>query len=112
MYQEAFRHIKNLNLQTELLEACDWSEEALTKLLQRANEAIFEINKTVKQMVEGAIKCDDVQEIYNLNDSKNKINLFDGAEADRTFSILMGDQVEPRRNFIDKNAKYVKELDI
>ncbi|MBT3407794.1 DNA topoisomerase (ATP-hydrolyzing) subunit B [Candidatus Woesearchaeota archaeon] len=42
----------------------------------------------------------------------DKINLFDGAEADRTFSILMGDQVEPRRNFIDKNAKYVKELDI
>ena len=36
----------DITRQTELLEACDWSEEALTKLLQRANEAIFEINKT------------------------------------------------------------------
>ena len=35
----------DITRQTELLEACDWSEEALTKLLQRANEAIFEINK-------------------------------------------------------------------
>ena len=31
---------------------------------------------------------------------------------DETFSILMGDQVEPRREFIEKHAKYVKNLDI
>lgn len=29
MYQEAFRHIKNLNLQTELLEALEWDQEAV-----------------------------------------------------------------------------------
>ena len=32
--------------------------------------------------------------------------LENGAEADRTFSMLMGDEVPPRREFIEKNAKY------
>jgi DNA gyrase subunit B len=34
------------------------------------------------------------------------------ADADRTFSMLMGDDVEPRRDFIEKNAKYVRNLDV
>mgnify|MGYP003295157654 CR=1 FL=1 len=38
--------------------------------------------------------------------------LEDAMEADETFSILMGDKVEPRREFIEQNAKYVKNLDI
>ncbi|MBU1077588.1 MAG: DNA topoisomerase (ATP-hydrolyzing) subunit B [Spirochaetes bacterium] len=41
-----------------------------------------------------------------------KVTLEDAVEADETFSILMGDQVEPRRNFIEKYAKQVKNLDI
>ena len=41
-----------------------------------------------------------------------KIGIEDAAQADRTFSILMGDDVEPRRIFIQKNAKYVRNLDI
>ena len=41
-----------------------------------------------------------------------KVNLEDAMEADETFSILMGDQVEPRREFIQKNAKYVQNLDV
>jgi len=36
----------------------------------------------------------------------------DKAELDITFTTLMGDQVEPRREFIEKNARYVKNLDV
>jgi DNA gyrase subunit B len=41
-----------------------------------------------------------------------KVTLENAAEADYIFSTLMGDDVEPRRNFIETNAKYVKNLDV
>lgn len=41
-----------------------------------------------------------------------RVDLEDAQEADETFSILMGDKVEPRREFIESNAKYVQNLDI
>jgi len=41
-----------------------------------------------------------------------QVTLEDAAEADHIFSILMGEQVEPRRKFIEENAKYVKNLDV
>lgn len=41
-----------------------------------------------------------------------RVRIEDAAEADVIFSVLMGEQVEPRRNFIEKNALNVKNLDI
>jgi len=41
-----------------------------------------------------------------------KITIEDAVEADRIFTILMGDEVEPRRKFIQDHAKEAKELDI
>ena len=41
-----------------------------------------------------------------------KVEIGDAMECDRIFSILMGDKVEPRREFIEQNAKYAVNLDI
>ena len=41
-----------------------------------------------------------------------KVEIGDAIRCDEIFSLLMGDKVEPRRDFIEKNAKFVKNLDI
>ena len=41
-----------------------------------------------------------------------KVGIEDAQKADEIFTILMGDKVEPRRDFINKNAKYAENLDI
>ncbi len=41
-----------------------------------------------------------------------QVKIEDTIDADQVFSVLMGDQVEPRRDFVESNALNVKNLDI
>ena len=41
-----------------------------------------------------------------------QVSIANAAEASMVFDTLMGDKVEPRREFIEKNAQYVKNLDV
>jgi DNA gyrase subunit B len=59
----------------------------------------------------------DAQELADTTmDPSNRmlvrVDVDDAAAADRLFSMLMGDQVEPRREFIEQNAKDVRFLDV
>jgi DNA gyrase subunit B len=46
------------------------------------------------------------------NRSLLKVNIEDAAEADQVFSMLMGDEVAPRKRFIQTHAKEVQNLDV
>ncbi|WP_326911281.1 DNA topoisomerase (ATP-hydrolyzing) subunit B [Sedimentibacter sp. MB31-C6] len=89
-----------------------YSDEELNKVL---NE-IGRDNKYEIQRYKGLGEMDPVQ-LWDttMNPADRillKINEEDIMEADETFSMLMGDKVAPRREFIEQNAKYVKNLDI
>jgi DNA gyrase subunit B len=42
----------------------------------------------------------------------HRVTIEDAIKADQQFSFLMGDDVQPRKDFISVNAKYVKNLDV
>ena len=59
-------------------------------------------------------KCKALINQLKINKTRTllQVTIDDAIACDETFSILMGDMVEPRRDFITQNAKFVENLDI
>jgi DNA gyrase subunit B len=95
-------------------EPADWFGGALRKLLDDVR-AHGKTGLSIYRF-KGLGEMDD-DELYDttMNPAKRhmlRVKLSDAVAADRTFSLLMGDEVEPRRKFIEDNALNVRSLDI
>ena len=92
-----------------------YSDDELNKLL---NEEIGRDGNNKIQRYKGLGEM-DAEQLWENDDEPEKrilkrvmIDEEKTSEIDVTFTTLMGDKVEPRREFIEENAKYVQNLDI
>ncbi len=90
------------------------NEDEKEKYLQSLKES--DRNKAEITRMKGLGEM-DASELYETTMDINsrvlrRITVNDCVQADAIFECLMGEEVEPRRKFIEENAKYVKNLDI
>ncbi|MBN1464858.1 DNA topoisomerase IV subunit B, partial [candidate division KSB1 bacterium] len=91
-----------------------YDEEDREELLKK--QAKDDREKVTLQRYKGLGEMNPAQLWKTTMDPENRtllqVTIDEAFEADLIFSKLMGDQVEPRRQFIEENAKYVRNLDI
>lgn len=96
---------------TQKQESYLYSDEELESMIKKSKAEKYEIQR-YKGL--GEMNPEQLWQTTMNPDQRmlKQVTLEDAAEADRLFSILMGEVVEPRRQFIEANAKYVENLDI
>ncbi len=82
--------------------------ETLEELIEEREESEVPINADERVLIENIFSLRNV----TVKDEMVPRAEMVAVEADTTFSVLMGDAVEPRKEFIEKNALYVENLDI